>query len=222
MIDWKLNSIQEQQFNTYFKELVEYNKKVNLTAITEENEVYIKHFYDSSIGAKFIPQNASVVDIGTGAGFPGLPLKICRADINLTLVDSLNKRIEFLKMLTGKLNIKAQCEHFRAEDFAKSNREKFDVAVSRAVASLNTLCEYAMPLIKVGGIFIAYKGSNAKEELEKAQKAISTFGGVIEKIENFQLPNDCGERNLIVIKKIKNTPLKYPRPQNLPKMKPIE
>lgn len=219
--EFLLDEKQETQFSQYFNELIEYNQKVNLTAITEEKEVYIKHFYDSMLGAKYIPHNSTVVDIGTGAGFPGVPLKIYRPDIELCLVDSLNKRVEFLKMLTTKLNINAQCVHSRAEDFAVKNREFFDVAVSRAVASLNTLCEYTLPLIKVGGIFVAYKGSNAKEELQKAQNAISTFGGVVEKIEPFQLPNEYGERNIIVIKKVKNTPLKYPRAKNLPKLKPL-
>ena len=217
----QLNETQNKQFATYFHELVAYNEKVNLTAITEENEVYIKHFYDSMLGESYISQNATVVDVGTGAGFPGLPLKILRPDINLYLVDSLNKRIEFLKMLITKLNVEAQTFHSRAEEFAVQNREKFDVAVSRAVASLNTLCEYTLPLVKVGGIFIAYKGSNADEELKNAQKAISTFGGVVEKIDDFELPNGFGERKIIVIRKIKNTQNKYPRPKNLPKLKPI-
>ncbi len=212
---------QEEQFVTYFEFLTSYNQKVNLTAITDKQEVYIKHFYDSILGAEFVPQNATVVDVGTGAGFPGVPIKIVRPDIKLTLVDSLNKRIEFLRQLSTKLDISSECVHSRAEDFATLNREKFDVATSRAVASLNTLCEYTLPLLKVGGIFLAYKGGNMDEELNNSQKAISTLGGVVENIKKFILPNNMGERNIIIIKKIKNTPKKYPRGKNLPKLKPI-
>lgn len=218
---FKLSNLQKEQFQTYYQELVDYNEKVNLTAITDKEEVFIKHFYDSLLGVDYIPQNASVVDIGTGAGFPGLPLKIAREDISLTLVDSLNKRIEFLKYLTNKIDIKCECIHSRAEDFASVKREVFDVAVSRAVANLSTLCEYTLPLVKIGGLFISYKGSNIDEELNSAKKAISILGGKIKEIIKLSLPNDLGERNLIIIEKIKNTPTQYPRKGNLPKSRPI-
>ena len=211
------------KFEIYFKELVEYNEKVNLTAITEKEEVFIKHFYDSCLSCEFIPNNAKVVDVGTGAGFPGVPLKIARKDIQLHLVDSLNKRIIFLEYLKEKLNIDYQTTHSRAEDYClnANNREGFDVCVSRAVAKLNTLTEYCLPLVKVGGLFIAYKGSNIELEVKESEKAISILGGKIQEIRKIDLPQDKGERNLIIIKKIKNTPNKYPRNKNLPKSKPL-
>ncbi len=212
---------QNPTFECYFNELVSFNEKVNLTAITEHEDVFVKHFLDSVLPIDEIKQNASVVDVGTGAGFPGVPIKIVRDDIRLTLVDSLNKRINFLDSLKQKLNLEFNSIHARAEDFCKNNREKFDVAVARAVARLNTLCEYLLPLIKVGGIVLAYKGSSAAEETIEAKNAINLLGGKIEKTLSFNLPNHAGERNLIIIKKIKPTPTKYPRGQNQPKIKPI-
>lgn len=211
----------EKKFNIYFEELIGYNKNVNLTAITEKEEVFIKHFYDSCLAESFIPKDASVVDIGTGAGFPGLPLKIVRNDIKLHLVDSLNKRITFLNLLKDKLSIEFLTTHARAEEFCSTHRESFDVCVSRAVAKLNTLLEYCLPLVKIGGTFIAYKGSNVEEELNLSKKALREMGGEILKVENFNLPNNMGERNLIVIKKTSHTPNKYPRAKNLPKTNPI-
>lgn len=208
-------------FEIYFKELIEYNEKVNLTAITDKEEVYIKHFYDSCLASKFIPPKAKIVDVGTGAGFPGVPLKIVRQDIDLHLVDSLNKRINFLNYLKECLNINYFTYHSRAEDFSNNNREKFEVCVSRAVAKLNTLSEYCLPLVKVGGVFIAYKSGTVDEEIELSKNAIKILGGKIEKINKIKLPNNLGERTLIIIKKIKNTPIKYPRNKNLPKTKPL-
>ena len=221
LFNFNLTNLQEKQFETYFEYLVEYNNNVNLTAITEKQEVYIKHFVDSCLAQEFIKQNSSIVDIGTGAGFPGVPLKIARPDINLHLVDSLNKRIEFLNQLSSKLNIKYNTYHSRAEDFAKNHREQFDVCVSRAVAKLNTLAEYCLPLVKVRGLFIAYKASSAEEEIESSKKALDILGGEIVNIKKVILPNGLGERNLIVIKKIKNTSNKYPRNKNLPKTNPL-
>lgn len=210
-----------EQFDIYYQELVSYNEKVNLTAITEKNEVFTKHFLDSIISVDAIPINASVVDVGTGAGFPSLPIKIVRPDINLTMVDSLNKRINFLNMLCEKMNIKSNNVHARAEDFAKTNREKFDVAVARAVAKLNTLLEYLLPLVKVGGFVIAYKGSNYKDELTEAHVALEVLGGKLLKTIKLNLPNEQGERCLLIIEKTKPTPTKYPRGGNQPKLKPI-
>lgn len=223
MNDKIINALnKDDRFLSYYKELISYNEKVNLTAITDKEEVFIKHFYDSLLGAEFVPENASLLDIGTGAGFPGLPLKIFRQDIKLTLVDSLNKRIEFLKHLSPILNFKYDCIHSRAEDFAHSSyREQFDVVTARAVASLNTLCEYTLPLVKVGGMFLAYKGANAQEELNVAEKAIKLLGGKIESIHEFELPNSMGSRSIVVIRKIKSTPTKFPRGKNLPKLKPL-
>lgn len=221
ILDFKLTELQNEQFKKYYSFLISYNEKVNLTAITEESEVYIKHFYDSLLGAEFVPKNAKLVDVGTGAGFPGVPIKLMRPDVELTLVDSLNKRIEFLRLLNENLNITSECVHARAEDFAVNHREAFDVVTSRAVASLNTLAEYALPLLKIGGIFLAYKGGDVKDEIRNSKKAITILGGAIEDIKKFNLPNDLGERSIIIIKKIKETPKKYPRNKNLPKIKPI-
>ncbi|MBQ7880258.1 MAG: 16S rRNA (guanine(527)-N(7))-methyltransferase RsmG [Clostridia bacterium] len=210
-------------FEIYFHQLIDYNQKVNLTAITEKEEVYIKHFYDSCLASEFIPQNAKVLDVGTGAGFPGVPIKIVRNDIDLHLVDSLNKRIIFLNELKQKLNIKYSTYHSRAEDFCSQadNRESFDVCVSRAVAKLNILAEYCLPLVKVGGIFISYKAGEVEDELQQSLKAINILGGEVLNVKKLNLPNDMGNRTLIIIKKIKNTPKKYPRNKNLPKIKPL-
>lgn len=220
---FNLTKTQLDQFENYYKNLISYNEKVNLTAITEKTEVFIKHFFDSCLGAEFIPQNATVVDVGTGAGFPGLPLKILRPDIKLTLVDSLNKRIEFLKQLTFQLNIlDCQLFHLRAEELARNKREAFDVVVSRAVANLSTLSEYCIPLLKIGGIFIAYKSGNYQDELTEGGNAINILGAKIEEIKEFDLPNNLGKRTIIVLKKIKSTPKQYPRNKNLPKLKPLK
>lgn len=210
-----------QTFQKYFESLVSYNEKVNLTAITEKEQVFDKHFLDSILPIDEIKLNAKIVDVGTGAGFPSLPIKIVRPDVDLTMVDSLNKRINFLNEITQELKIKTTNIHSRAEDFAKTNREKFDVAVARAVARLNTLLEYLLPLVKVGGIVLAYKGSSFKEEIDEAKNAITVLGGEYEKTLHFELPNNEGERNIIVIKKIKQTPKQYPRDKNMPKLKPI-
>lgn len=209
------------QFDIYYQALVSYNEHTNLTAITEKNEVYTKHFLDSILSIDEIPNGASIVDVGTGAGFPSVPIKIVRPDIKLTLVDSLNKRIIFLNELCQKLNINAFTSHSRAEDFCKSNREKFDITTARAVARLNTLVEYLLPLTKVGGKVIVYKGSNYAEELAEAQNAIKLLGGKLNKTLHFTLPNNAGERTIIIIDKIAPTPAKYPRGKNEPKLKPI-
>lgn len=213
----------EQKFEIYFNELIDYNTKVNLTAITDKQDVYIKHFYDSCLASEFIPANAKVADIGTGAGFPGVPLKIIRNDINLNLVDSLNKRIVFLDYLQKKLDIIYNTYHSRAEEFCANanNRETYDVVVSRAVAKLNTLAEYCLPLVKTGGIFIAYKGGDVDQEVQESLKAIKILGGQIDTIKNINLPMEKGSRTLVIIKKIKSTPKVYPRGKNLPKIKPL-
>lgn len=210
-------------FEIYYNQLIEYNQKVNLTAITEKDEVYIKHFFDSCLASEIIPKDAKIVDVGTGAGFPGVPIKIIRNDIDLHLVDSLNKRITFLNHLKQELKIDYSTYHARAEDFCvnENNREYFDVCVSRAVAKLNTLAEYCLPLVKVGGVFIAYKSGEIQQELQDSLKAIEILGGKIIEIKSINLPNNMGDRNLIIVKKIKNTQKKYPRGKNLPKIKPL-
>lgn len=210
------------EFDTYYQELISYNEKVNLTAITEINEVFTKHFLDSILSIDAIPFNSSIVDIGTGAGFPSLPIKIVRPDVKLTMVDSLNKRVNFLNSLCDKMKISSNNVHARAEDFAKNNREKFDVAVARAVAKLNTLLEYLLPLVKVGGLVIAYKGANLAEEFMDAENALNILGGRVLKSLRFDLPNGHGERNILIIEKIKPTDSKYPRQQNKPKTDPIK
>ena len=203
-----------QRFEKYSELLVEWNQKMNLTAITEPEEIAIKHFLDSLLllCAFDIKKGDSVIDVGTGAGFPGVPIKIARPDINLTLLDSLNKRLVFLDNLMKNLNLNANLLHLRAEDGSRKEelREKFSVATSRAVAALPALLEYCMPYVKVGGVFIAMKGPLIEEEIENSQNAIDTLGGKIEDIKKFVLP-DNSTRNILIIKKIKKISSKYPR-----------
>lgn len=200
------------RFEIYRKFLVEYNKNVNLTAIIDPEEIWKKHFLDSIYTLKFaeIPENASLIDVGTGAGFPSVPMALYRNDLNITMLDSLQKRINFLEQLAVKTGLSTwNCVHGRAEDIGKDSafREKFDVAVARAVAALPVLCEYCMPFVKVGGIFAALKGPN--EFASDAESAVSELGGVIEKEVCYELCDD--ERKLIIIRKISQTPTKYPR-----------
>ncbi len=214
---------QENQFDRYFSMLVETNKVMNLTAITEENEVLIKHFLDSAIPEKFIPQNSSVIDIGSGAGFPAIPLKIVRPDLKICMVDSLNKRINFLNEVVSELKLNnTTAFHSRAEDFAKENRESFDVAVARAVAPLNTLVEYLLPFVKIGGTAVIYKSTKLEEELEEAKNAIKILGAKVEKIESFEITEQNIARNILILRKISKTPAKYPRNKNNPKLNPIK
>ncbi len=208
-------------FEIYYENLVSYNEKVNLTAITEKVDVFTKHFLDSILPIDEIGYGASVVDVGTGAGFPSLPIKIVRPDIKLTMVDSLNKRVTFLNNLTSLMSVESEIIHARVEDFAKTKRESYDVAVARAVAKLNTLLEYLLPLVRVGGIVLAYKGSSAEDELKESKNALSTLGGKYIKTLHFKLPNSAGTRNVLVFKKIKPTPTNFPRGKNLPKTNPI-
>lgn len=218
-----LNDFQCEQFESYYKLLIEWNKKINLTRITETDEVVIKHFIDSLTLLKYcvVPEGAKVIDVGTGAGFPGLPLKIARPDIELTLLDSLNKRLNFLSDVCEKTGISAELVHSRAEDSAKESayREKYDISVSRAVARLNTLSEYCLPYVKVGGKFIAMKGPELTKELNEAKSAIKTLGGEITAVNEFQL-KDSG-RTIVVINKTKPTPKTYPRHSSKIKSKPL-
>lgn len=220
----ELTDEMQQQFEDYMKLLLEWNEKINLTAITNEDEIILKHFVDSLTISKYIKEGETIVDVGTGAGFPGIPIKISRSDIDVTLVDSLNKRILFLQDIIEKLELKkVSTLHYRAEEFGqnKKYRESFDVATSRAVANLSTLVEYLLPLVKVGGICICMKGSEIKEELENSKKAIKILGGEIEKIEEFTLPDSDIKRNIVVIKKINSTPNKYPRKSGTPSKDPL-
>lgn len=211
----KLTENQYEQFQKYFELLAEWNEKMNLTAITDESGVALKHFADSLSLLNFvdIPQNSSLADVGTGAGFPGVVLKIARPDIKLTLIDSLNKRLVFLGEVCAQLGIEAELIHSRAEDGARDEklRESFDFAVSRAVARMNVLSEYCLPYVKVGGAFCAMKGAQANEEFKESLNAINTLGGKLEKKYFFELPENGGERAIAVVRKVKNTPQKYPR-----------
>lgn len=215
--DYKITLTENQyeQFQKYFELLAEWNEKMNLTAITDESGVALKHFADSLSLLNFvdIPQNSSLADVGTGAGFPGVVLKIARPDIKLTLIDSLNKRLVFLGEVCAQLSIEAELIHSRAEDGARDEklRESFDFAVSRAVARMNVLSEYCLPYVKVGGAFCAMKGAQANEEFKESLNAINTLGGKLENKYFFELPENGGERAIAVVRKVKNTPQKYPR-----------
>lgn len=215
--DYKITLTENQykQFQKYFELLAEWNEKMNLTAITDESGVALKHFADSLSLLNFvdIPQNSSLADVGTGAGFPGVVLKIARPDIKLTLIDSLNKRLVFLGEVCAQLGIEAELIHSRAEDGARDEklRESFDFAVSRAVARMNVLSEYCLPYVKVGGAFCAMKGAQASEEFKESLNAINTLGGKLEKKYFFELPENGGERAIAVVRKVRNTPQKYPR-----------
>ena len=212
-------------FAKYSEMLISYNEVMNLTAITEPEEVKEKHFLDSItlILSEKLENGMSLIDIGAGAGFPSLPVKIVRDDLNVTMLDSLNKRIGFLNDVINELGLKnIQAVHFRAEDAGKDKnfREKYDVATARAVADLAVLSEYALPFVKVGGYFVALKGNSPKEETEKAKKAIREMGGEIEEIKEVRLPSQI-DHSLVIIRKVITTPDKYPRKAGTPVKKPI-
>ena len=213
-----------KKFFNFMNLLLEKNKVMNLTGITEPKEVILKHFIDSLTILKYINENGSVIDVGTGAGFPGIPLKIVEDSLEITLLDSLNKRINFLNEVIENISLdKTKTIHGRAEDFGQdaAYREKYDVAVSRAVAPLNILLEYMLPFVKVGGKCICMKGSNCDEEIEKAKNAIEKLGGKIEKIEKFNLSNSDNNRTILVIKKIKKMSVQYPRKAGIPTKNPL-
>ena len=225
--DYKIQLTEEQlfKFEIYYKLLKEWNEKINLTAITDDEGVAVKHFADSLSILNYydIPQNAKVLDIGTGAGFPGVVLKIVRPDIQLFLLDSLKKRFLFLDALLSELDLDADFLQGRAEEYGQDIdlRESFDLVVSRAVAQLNTLSEYCLPFVKLSGRFIAFKGSGADEEIKSSKKAFQVLGGKLIKIHTFKLPFDGGSRNLVEIEKIQPTPGKYPRNNGRIKAKPL-
>lgn len=213
----------ENKFEIYYNRLIEVNSYMNLTAITEREEVYIKHFLDSLFITKAIDitKPFSLCDVGSGAGFPSIPLAIVTNNAKVTIIDALNKRINFINDLAQKLNLdNVNAIHARAEDYAKEKREDFDYVTARAVARLNVLVELCLPLVKVGGLFIAMKTQD-EVELNEAKNAISILGGKIENIISFNLPNDYGKRSIIIIKKIKNTPSKYPRGFSKIKERPL-
>lgn len=224
----KLNIVfsekQIKQFFKYMNLLIEWNNKINLTAIIEPKEIILKHFIDSLTINKYIEQNKILVDVGTGAGFPGIAVKIYRPDVKVVLVDSLNKRINFLNEVVKELQLEnIQTIHSRVEEFGKNKkyRESFDIVTARAVANLTVLSEYLLPLAKVNGKCICMKGSEIEEEINNSKNAINILGGKIEKIDQFKLPDSDINRNIIIIDKLKNTPSKYPRKPGTPAKEPL-
>lgn len=222
----ELNEKQREQFHRYYELLVEWNKVMNLTGITEYDEVNEKHFVDSLAVAKVIDLKKidTVLDIGTGAGFPGLPLKIAYPHLNVVLMDSLQKRINFLNTVVDELGLKnVENLHGRAEDYAKKveYREQFDLCVSRAVANLSTLSEYCIPFTKVGGVFVSYKSGEIDQEVKDSGNAIKLLGGELEEIVKFQLPDTDINRSFVKIKKVAATKKKYPRKAGMPSKEPL-
>lgn len=222
-----LSPQQLNQFETYYKLLVEWNEKMNLTAITDKEEVYLKHFFDSITAAFYydLSKPFSLCDVGAGAGFPSLPLKICFPQLQVTIVDSLQKRISFLNHLANELQLEnVAFYHDRAETFGRKEgiRESFDIVTARAVARLSVLSELCLPLAKAGGVFIAMKGAAANEEIENGMHAVQVLGGEIRDINTFRLPIEESERNIIIIEKMRKTPKKYPRKPGMPNKLPIE
>ena len=227
LLDWGANEPQAEKFEKYFELLIDWNEKINLTAITEEKDVMTKHFIDSLMCFKsgVIEKGANVIDVGTGAGFPGIPLKIADESLNVTLLDSLAKRLNFLNDVIDNLSLSnIKTVHARAEDGGRdvNLREKFDVAVSRAVANLSTLSELCLPFVKVGGYFVSMKGPGVSEEIENAKGAIKILGGKIEKIIPYDIESTDLEHNLVVIKKIAPIPQKYPRNAPNPAKSPLK
>lgn len=226
--NFELTDKQKQQFKLYFKMLIEVNEHVNLTRITEEDEVYLKHFYDSitplfTFGAVF-KDGATLCDVGAGAGFPSIPLKILKPGIKVTIVDSLQKRLNFLKDLISELGLTdVELVHGRAEDVGQNKlyRERFDIVTARAVARMSVLSEYCLPLVKKGGYFVALKGPKAEDELDDGKKALEVLGGKLIKDEELTLPASEEERTLVLVQKVKSTPKKYPRQAGTPRRKPI-
>lgn len=224
----ELSEKQIGQFNTYYKMLVEWNEKINLTAVTEQEEVYLKHFYDSitPLFYAYIEEGASLCDVGAGAGFPSIPMKIIRPDLKITIVDSLNKRINFLNELTAVLGLdKIHLVHDRAETFGNHKadaRHMFDVVTARAVAQLNVLSELCLPLVRTGGQFIVMKGKKAQEELDESKFALDLLGGELTKIHQLSLPKEDSDRYIMIIDKKRKTPKKYPRKPGTPNKSPLK
>ena len=219
---FSLSRDQLDAFLCYYERLITVNQVMNLTAITEFREVVFKHFLDSVLPLSFLPLKGSLIDVGSGAGFPGLPLKIMQPEIQLTMLDSLNKRVKYLQELVRELKLKnAEAVHGRAEEYAAQHRAFFDAACARAVAKLSVLSEYCLPFVKTGGLFIAYKGADVENELQEAQKALQLLGGKVEDVRKLELPENAGGRSIILIRKVRETPKKYPRRAGLPAKEPL-
>ena len=213
----------KDKFDVFYSLLIEYNKRYNLTAITEEKDVLYKHFLDSAVGEFLFSQNVRVLEVGSGAGFPSLVLKLLRPDLQFTLLESIGKKCEFLKVASEQLHLQnVTVLNARAEDVAKDalHRECYDAVCARAVAQMNTLAEYCLPFVKKGGIFVAYKGGDVAE-IENAKHALSLLGGKIKQSYFYDLPQNYGSRSLIVVEKIKNTPEKYPRGNGKERKNPL-
>lgn len=224
-IDFYVKKVYEDfrpQFDRLFDMLVEYNEKYNLTAICDRENVFLKHFLDSVLGEKYLPIGAKVAEIGSGGGFPSIPLKILRDDLSFSLIESTGKKCSYLHAVVDKFSFSdVVINNIRAEDGAKDAdmREKYDAAVARAVARLNTLCEYCLPYVKPGGVFVSWKG-DCDDEIKEAEKAVKILGGRVENIEKYSLPGG-DKRTLIVIRKVKNTPLIYPRGNGKERKNPL-
>lgn len=221
-----LSPWQLQQFHTYYQNLIEWNQKMNLTAITDEEEVYLKHFYDSLTPGFFCPfsDSLSICDVGAGAGFPSLPLKICFPNIQVTIIDSLKKRVSFLQSLIQTLELdQVSVYHARAEEFARKPvyRASFDIVTARAVARLSVLSEYCLPLVREGGRFLAMKGSDLDDELQQSKRAIGMLGGTVETVHSLHLPGGTDKRQIVCIGKTSKTPDAYPRKSGKPNKQPL-
>ena len=224
-LDLEFNDKQIKQFYDYMNLLLEWNEMINLTAITEPKDIILKHFIDSLTINKYIDKNETLIDVGTGAGFPGIALKIYRPDVEVTLVDSLNKRVNFLNEVIRNLELEGiEAIHSRAEDLGKDKkyRQKFKYVTARAVSKMSVLSEYLLPFLKIDGICIFMKGFSIDEELLDATSSIRILGGNVEKLDNFILPDSDIERNIIIVQKVKDTPKKYPRKAGIPEKEPIE
>ena len=223
-INIELDKNQIEKFYKYMDLLIEWNEKINLTAITNRKDILVKHFIDSLTIQRYLGDSVNIIDVGTGAGFPGIPIKIVNPNLKVVLVDSLNKRINFLQEVIKQLNLdNIEVIHARAEDLGqnKKYRETFDIVTSRAVANMSVLSEYLLPLAKVSGKCICMKGSDVEEELENSKYAINLLGGKIEQVDKFELSNERIGRNIIIVKKLKNTPNSYPRKAGTPAKKPL-
>lgn len=224
IINFTPNEEQMKQFAVFYNELVEYNNKVNLTAITDVEGFIYKHVIDSLLPFEFFDNNSKILDIGSGAGFPAIPLKIVNKNLKFSCVDSVNKKVVWLNYIKNKLNLDHfNCYHGRCEDLAfdKNFREVFDYVVARGVANLSTLLEYCAPFVKVGGFIVAYKASDYINEIELAQNAIKTLSLEIVEVKSFKNLDKIGDRNILIFKKVVKTPLKYPRKQNKPRINPL-